>query len=97
MKLKLSKYDKQFALSVTLADLFLKDSLEKLNKIIKNKKNQKDVFLNIEKDLEKKAHEVGELAKDLLWGFSQKDILKFVNISDRIIENVLNEIRSEKQ
>ena len=96
MKLKLSKYDKQFALSVTLADLFLKDSLEKLNKIIKNKKSQKDVFLNIEKDLEKKAEEVGELAKDLLWGFNQKDILKFTNISDRIIENVLNEIRSEK-
>jgi hypothetical protein len=97
MKLKLSKYDKQFALSVTLADLFLKDSLEKLNKIIKNKKSQKDVFLNIEQDLEKKAYEVGELAKDLLWGFSQKDILKFANISDRIIENILNEIRSEKE
>ena len=96
MKLKLSKYDKQFALSVTLADLFLKDSLEKLNKIIKNKKSQKDVFLNIKKDLEKKAEEVGELAKDLLWGFSQKDILKFTNISDRIIENILNEIRSEQ-
>jgi hypothetical protein len=97
MKLKLSKYDKQFALSVTLADLFLKDSLEKLNKIIKNKKSQKDVFLNIQQDLEKKAYEVGELAKTLLWGFSQKDILKFTNISDRIIENVLNEIRSEKE
>jgi hypothetical protein len=96
MKLKLSKYDKQFALSITLADLFLKDSLEKLNKIMKNKKSQKDVFLNIEQDLEKKAHEVGELAKTLLWGFSQKDILKFTNISDRIIEKILNEIRSEQ-
>ena len=96
MKLKLSKYDKQFALSITLADLFLKDSLEKLNKIIKNKKNQKDVFLNMGKDLEKKTEEVGELAKDLLWGFSQKDILKFTNISDRIIEKVLNEIRSKQ-
>ena len=96
MKLKLSKYDKQFVLSVTLADLFLKDSLEKLNKIIKNKKSQKDVFLNIEQDLEKKAYEVGELAKVLLWGFSQKDILKFTNISDRIIEKILNEIRSEQ-
>ena len=97
MKLKLSKYDKEFTLSVTLADLFLKDSLEKLNKIIKNKKSQKDVFLNIQQDLEKKAEEVGELAKTLLWGFSQKDILKFTNISDRIIDNILNEIRSEKE
>jgi DNA invertase Pin-like site-specific DNA recombinase len=96
MKLKLSKYDKEFTLSITLADLFLKDSLEKLNKIMKNKKSQKDVFLNIEKDLEKKAEEVGELAKTLLWGFSQKDILKFTNISDRIIEKILNEIRSEQ-
>ena len=97
-KLKLSKHDKQFVMSVNLADMFLRDAIIKITKCIELKKDKLSAELlnSVKEELSKINKSLYDINCDLTDTFSDNDIELFTKISDRIIEKIIMNVSGEK-
>ena len=94
-QLKLSKYDKQFVLSLQLADVFLRDTIGKIEKTKQFKKAIPKSLIELETELKKASETVGFYADELIEKLNDNERNKRIACLDNVIDNIVAEVTKD--
>ena len=94
-QLKLSKYDKQFVLSLQLADVFLIDTIGKIEKTKQFKKAIPKSLIELETELKKASETVGFYADELIEKLNDNERNKRIACLDNVIDNIVAEVTKD--
>lgn len=94
-ELKLSKYDKQFVLSLQLADVFLRDTIEKIEKTKQYKKAIPKSLIELEEKLKKASETVTFYADELIEKLNDNERNKRIACLDNVIDNIVAEVTKD--
>ena len=94
-ELKLSKYDKQFVLSLQLADVFLRDTIEKIEKTKQFKKAIPKSLIELEEKLKKASETVTFYADELIEKLNDNERNKRIACLDNVIDNIVAEVTKD--